>query len=243
MSVIRPFSVLLIAMVLVYPVQAADQKETVVILHGIAKTSSSMRPVEETLQKEGYETFSITYPSRDKNLDGIAAYLREEYLTKEFWQNTGRVHIVTHSMGGLVARRYLDAYKNEIPENKLGRVVMLAPPNGGSEVSDLIHKLPPYQWYYGPAGDELTTDSQSQNKSDVYYDLGIIAGTKEWPYFVAAFVTPGKSDGRVTVEKTKLEGMKDHVSVNGTHTFIMDKTSVHKQISHFLKKGEFEHEQ
>ncbi|MCK5284498.1 MAG: alpha/beta hydrolase [Alphaproteobacteria bacterium] len=242
MSVIQFFSVLFIAMVLVYPAQAVDQKETVVILHGIAKTSNSMRPVELALQKNGYETLSITYPSTDKNLDGIATYLRKKYLTKEFWQNTGKVNVVTHSMGGLVIRRYFDVYKNDIIKDKLGRVVMLAPPNGGSEVSDLIHNLPLYKWYYGSAGDELTTDAQSKNKSDIYYELGIIAGTKEWPYFVAAFITPGKSDGRVTVEKTKLEGMKDHVSVNGTHTFIMDKPNVHKYILQFLKNGEFEHE-
>ncbi len=243
MSVIRLFSCLFIFMALTCPAQAADQKEIVVILHGIAKTSSSMRPVELAVQKEGYKTFSITYPSTDKNLDGIAAYLREKHMTKEFWQSAEKVHVITHSMGGLVARRYLDTYKDKTPEGKLGRVVMLAPPNQGSEVSDLIHKLPPYQWYYGPAGNELTTDAQSQNKSDIYYDLGIIAGTKEWPYFVAAFVTPGKSDGRVTVEKTKLKGMKDHVTVNGTHTFIMDRPDVHKQVLHFLKEGEFEHEE
>ncbi len=222
--------------------QAADKKETVVILHGIARTSSSMINVEDYLQSAGYKTLNITYPSTDNNIDGIAKYLRSKFLTEEFWRSAGQVHIVTHSMGGLVARRYLDNYKDIIPEHSLGRVVMLAPPNGGSEVSDLIHNIAPYKWYYGSAGDELTTEAQSKNKSDIYYDLGIIAGTKEWPYFVAAFVTPGKSDGRVTVEKTKLEGMKDHVSVNGTHTFIMDKTDVHIQIAQFLKNGVFNHE-
>jgi pimeloyl-ACP methyl ester carboxylesterase len=239
---LRFLSCLFFCTALVSPVQGADKNETVVILHGIAKTSSSMRPVELALQKEGYKTLSITYPSTDQNLDGIAAHLREKHMNEAFWQNAGTVHIVTHSMGGLVARRYLDTFKDDIPKDKLGRVVMLAPPNGGSEVADTIHKLAPYQWYYGPAGSELTSDAQARNKSDVYYELGIIAGTKEWPYFVAAFIVPGQSDGRVSVEKTRLDGMADHVSVNGTHTFIMDKPDVHKQILHFLKEGQFEHE-
>ena len=94
MSVIRLFSVLFIAMALVYPAQAADQKEMVVILHGIARTSSSMRPVELALQKEGYDTLNITYPSTDKDLDGLASYLREKTPDKrvlaECWKGSYR---------------------------------------------------------------------------------------------------------------------------------------------------------
>ncbi len=223
--------------------QERSRERSVVLLHGIAKASGSMRSVEVLLKKEGYKTLSITYPSQKKNIDDIAAYLHEKYLNDAFWKNADEVHIVTHSMGGLVARRYLDNYKDDIPEDKLGRVVMLAPPNGGSEVADTIHKLLLYKWFYGPAGEELTSAVQSKNESTVYYDLGIIAGTKEWPYFVAAFIVPGKSDGRVSVEKTKLEGMADHVSVSATHTFIMNKKNVHKQILHFLKNAAFEHEE
>lgn len=215
--------------------------ETVVILHGIAKSPRSMKKLEQALQDKGYKTVSLDYPSQKKSLTDIARHLREAELNEEFWQDKTKVHIVTHSMGGLVTRRYLDTYKDSIPTDKLGRVVMLAPPNGGSEVADTIHQLPPYKWYYGPAGDELTTDAQAKNKSDIYYELGIIAGTKEWPYFVAAFVIPGKSDGRVSVEKTKLEGMKDHVTVSGTHTYIMDKPLVHKHVVDFLKHGVFDH--
>jgi len=234
----------LIAVAFVHTVYAQEQQraQSVVILHGIAKTNSSMRSVEKLLQKEGYKTLSITYPSQKNSIDDIASYLREEHLNDAFWENADNVHIVTHSMGGLVARRYLDTYKDDIPEDKLGRVVMLAPPNGGSEVADTIHGLSLYQWFYGPAGEELTTEVQSKNGSTVYYDLGIIAGTKEWPYPVAAFIVPGESDGRVSVEKTKLDGMADHVSVSATHTFIMNKKDVHKQLLHFLKEGAFENE-
>ncbi len=235
--------IMLLGVLWTLPAFATNQIETVIILHGIAKTNKSMRSVETALKNEGYQTLNITYPSQTKDLNGLTTYLNENHLTSQFWKTHHKVHIVTHSMGGLLARRYLDIYKYEIPTSKLGRVVMLAPPNKGSEVSDLIHKLPPYKWYYGDAGAELTTDAQSKNKSDIYYDLGIIAGTKEWPYFAAAFVTPGKSDGRVTVENTKLDGMKDHVSVNGTHTFIMNKPNVHKYIIEFLKNGAFTHEE
>ncbi|MCB9989821.1 MAG: alpha/beta fold hydrolase [Rhodospirillales bacterium] len=226
------------------PAHAQDHApDRVVLLHGIAKSAHSMKPLEDALQAQGYKTIAITYPSTDYNLDGLAAVLRDQYLTEAFWQGPGKVHFITHSMGGLVARRYLDRFKAALPPEKIGRVVMLAPPNGGSEVADTLHGLPPYDWYYGPAGDELTTAAQAANKSDIYYDLGIIAGTKEWPYIVAAFVIPGPGDGRVSVENTKLAGMKDHITVNGTHTFIMDKPVVHKQVLSFLQNGMFAHEE
>lgn len=214
-------------------------KETVVLLHGIAKSKDDLAPVEEMLLKNGYKTLNFTYPSKKKNLDEIAEFLHTEKLDKEFWEGAGKVNFVTHSMGGLVARRYFDKYRKEIPAEKLGRVVMMGPPNQGSEVADLIHNLWPYKWYYGPAGEELTTKSQSRNKSEIYYELGVIAGTKEWPYFVSAFVIPDKSDGRVAVKKTKIKGMADHITVNATHTFIMKKPDTQKHILTFLKEGHF----
>lgn len=236
--------IFLVIMLCVEPVlaQTPNNNETVVILHGIALTSKSMASVEKALQKEGYNTLNITYPSQKKNLEDLAQFLKKNKLTDDFWNGTNKVHFVTHSMGGIVTRTYLDAYKKEIPKNKLGRVVMLAPPNKGSEITDLIHKFPPYQWYYGPAGQELTTEIQKKKIVAPYYDLGIIAGSKEWPYLISAFITPGKSDGRVTVESTKLKGMKDHVVLSATHTFIMKKTEIHKQIIHFIKNGVFIHE-
>ena len=144
-------------------------------------------------------------------------------------------------MGGLVVRTYLNDRKKNISDKNLGRVVMLAPPNGGSEVADLLKDFPPYEWVFGPAGQELTTEQQIKTKTNIYYDLGIIAGNKEWPYIIAAHIIPNDSDGRVALEKTKLKGMKDHVTLSATHSFISWKPSVHKQIIYFLKHGKFKH--
>ncbi|MBL4590025.1 MAG: alpha/beta fold hydrolase [Alphaproteobacteria bacterium] len=228
---------------LAHAFMAIEPQETVVLLHGIARTGDSLSTIEHVLKENNYRVVNITYPSQKKNLKDIAKYLNDVHLTKKFWATQTKVHIVTHSMGGLVARQYLEQYKDTIDLNKLGRVVMMAPPNKGSEISDLIHNTPVYNWYYGPAGQELTTEEQAKNMArPTFYELGIIAGKKEWTYFVAAWVTPGKSDGRVTVESTKLDGMKDHVSLSATHTFIMEKPLVHQHILYFLKTGEFQHE-
>jgi pimeloyl-ACP methyl ester carboxylesterase len=212
-----------------------EGKGTVILLHGIARSADNLDRIQEALEKNGYGTMPVDYPSTDMGIEALADWLHENKLTDEFMTGAGTIHFVTHSMGGIVARTYLEKYRSD----HIGRVVMLAPPNKGSEVADTIYKLPPYQWYYGPAGLELTTENQQQIEVDVYYELGIVAGTKEWPYLVASWLVPGESDGRVSVENTKLEGMKDHTVVNGTHTFIMDKPIVHKQVLHFLDHGEF----
>lgn len=220
-------------------IPAGHAAETVVLLHGIAKTSNSMKPVQRVLREAGYEVLSITYPSTKKNISGIVEGLHTQPLNEAFWAKADKVHFVTHSMGGLVAQQYLDRYRADMPSEKMGRVVMLAPPNGGSEVADLLHGLKPYQWYYGPAGQDLTTASRRKAQVTPYYDLGIIAGTKEWVYVLSAFVVPGSGDGRVSVEKTKMSGMKDHFIVPATHTFIMDRPDVQRQIVSFLKSGSF----
>ncbi len=230
---------LLVLLSFLFFVPVAQAAETVVLLHGIARTALSLSAVEKALKKEGYDVLPVTYPSRQKNVDDIAGWLRQSALDDEFWSKAEKVHFVTHSMGGVVAQQYLDQYRVAIPVEKLGRVVMLAPPNGGSEVADLLHDFWPYKWYYGPAGSELTTEARQKAVVEPYYDLGVIAGTKEWPYVIAAFVVPGSSDGRVSVEKTKIPGMKDHVTVPATHTFIMDKPDVHRQVVAFIKDGVF----
>jgi pimeloyl-ACP methyl ester carboxylesterase len=218
--------------------QESHNKEVVVLLHGIARTNKSMGSIQTVLEKRDYDVLSITYPSREKDIKAIAEHIHKTALTEAFWNKYEKVHFVTHSMGGLVARVYLDKHRYE----NLGRVIMLAPPNKGSEVADLIHDIPLYDWYYGPAGDQLTTEVQESNQALPYYELGIIAGKTEWPYFVAAFIVPGKSDGRVSVERTKLDGMKDHITLPATHTFIMDKPNVHSQILEFLENGLFKHD-
>ncbi|MCB9978139.1 MAG: alpha/beta fold hydrolase [Rhodospirillales bacterium] len=225
------------------PARASEiQGETVVLLHGIARTGKSLRTLEAALQAQGYRTLAVTYPSTTEDLEAIAETLGRGDLNPEFWGTAQKVHFVTHSMGGLVAQKYLDRYRADISPEKMGRVVMLAPPNGGSEVADFLSALPAYQWIYGPAGQELTTAARAKDAHDLWYELGIIAGNKTWPYPVASFVVQGPGDGRVSVEKTKIDGMKDHITIDATHTFIMDRKDTHDLVSGFLKNGVFTHE-
>lgn len=210
--------------------------ETVVLLHGIARTGKSLRRIENALQKSGYQTLPITYPSRQYDIEAIADYLAAHDLNPAFWQAAGKVHFITHSMGGLVARCYLERY----PQDNIGRIVMMGPPHGGSPIADLLHKFPLYNWYYGPAGRDLTTQARQQDQTRPGYQTGIIAGSASWPYVIARHFIRGKSDGRVSVDQTKWPGMVDHITLPATHTFMMNRKDTRHQVLHFLRHGRFD---
>lgn len=216
-------------------------RDVVVILHGIGNTRWNMYGVEIALKNSGYDTLNITCPSLKKDIPALAEFVRDELAREKVWNHPGHVHFVTHSMGGLVVRRYLDEYEGEIPKEKTGRVVMIAPPNGGSEIADLLKDFPPYQWIFGPAGQQLTIPARAADQTTPWYDVGIIAGTKGWIYPLASLIMRGGHDGRVAVENTKMKGMKDFIALPATHSFIVWKPTVHEQIVNFLKNGEFRH--
>ena len=141
-------------------------------------------------------------------------------------------------MGGIVLRANLG---RQLPPN-LGRVVMLAPPNGGTELVDLMGKLPFLQRHMGVSRGELGTDPSGlpSRLGPVTYEVGIIAGSRSLnPLF--SWLIPGADDGMVAVERTKLEGMKDFLVVPHEHTFIMNRPEVIRQTLRFLEQGSFEH--
>ena len=216
-----------------------ESQETVVLLHGIGQIPHALFLLQRRLKREGYNVVNLSYPSTKISIEEIGKSLFQESLDKEFWIAKTKVHFVTHSMGGLVAACYLELNKSWIPREKLGRVVMMAPPHGGSEVADFLCDLPLYKWVFGPAGQQLTTQHQSEVQSDIFYELGIIAGRLEWPFTLSSYLIPTASDGRVSVESTKLADMADHVSVKGSHTLMVNKKEVHDLIVSFLKEGKF----
>lgn len=126
------------------PVVADDgNKELVVLLHGIGHAEWNMVAIESALQKAGYQTLNIGYPSLEKNLTELSKFLDKELEKERVWESSyHKVHFATHSMGGLVVRTYLNDYRSDMSDKNLGRVVMLAPPHGGSEVADLLKISP-----------------------------------------------------------------------------------------------------
>jgi hypothetical protein len=174
------------------------------------------------------------YPSTRDSVGGHAARLDRD-LTPALRQSSGRVHFVTHSLGGIVLRRYL-AHAT-LPN--LGRIVMLAPPNQGSEVADRLQHLWVFRRATGPAGAELTTGSGGPGTlPEVEAEVGIVAGTRaNNPLFSRWIAAP--NDGKVAVERTKLPSMAGFLEVDHGHTFLAWHRDVIRQVFRFLETGAF----
>jgi hypothetical protein len=139
-------------------------------------------------------------------------------------------------MGGIVVRAFLKSHR---PGN-LGRVVMLSPPNRGSEVVDRLRDSRLFRVATGPAGQELGTDAASMPNvlGPVDFVLGVIAGGRSINPLFSAWI-PGVDDGTVAVSRTRIEGMADFIVVPYTHSFIMRRSEVAGHVVHFLAHGRF----
>ena len=213
-------------------------KDTIVLLHGIFRGRADMWPLQKYLEFKGYDVLNISYPARRRKLEDLAIILHHKIHKHKKYNPEAKLHFVTHSLGGLLARYYI---RDFCPDN-LGRVVMLGPPNSGSEWTDYMLKKswlkPVFSFGFGPVGEQLLTTHMHNDCDDADYDLGIIAGRKNAVPF-AKYIIEGASDGMVPVERTKHKSMKDHLVMVVTHTYMITKPSVMRQVLAFLQNGKF----
>lgn len=211
--------------------------ECVVLLHGLARTADSMKSLEKRLSLEGYSVVNEDYPSRKHNIEWLAqAAVGEGIKNCEQKKLATKIHFVTHSLGGILVRVYLKAH----PQKNIGRVVMLGPPNQGSEVVDQLKNAPGFELLNGPAGLQLGTADTDIPKSlgPVNFELGVIAGTQSINWILSSML-PEKNDGKVSVAATQVKGMRDFISLPTTHPFMMKNAAVIDQCLYFLRHGQF----
>ncbi len=210
--------------------------ERVVLLHGLARTPRAMRPLEKRLHQEGYAVHNVGYPSRSEPPDGLVRHVHAALgaccLADEL-----PLHFVTHSLGGVVTRALL---AEERPDG-LGRVVMIAPPNKGSELVDTFGD----DWWFrivlGPTAASLGTGRGSfpNRLAPPDYELGIIAGAHPLSTRFGRWIVTGASDGVVSVESARVEGMTDFLIVPQGHVQIRRDDRVADEVVHFLRAGRF----
>jgi pimeloyl-ACP methyl ester carboxylesterase len=218
------------------PASLNATRDGVVLLHGISRTARSFRKMLAAIEAEGYATLNLGYASRSKALQTLAEDIHP--AIERFAESIeGSVHFVCHSMGGLLARVYLARYRPK----RLGRVVMLGTPNGGSEIADRLKNFGAYRAFFGPAGQQLGTQRDADIDAllpRIDYPVGVIAGNRSI-YPIAAVMLPKPHDGRVSVENTRLDGMADHVVIGASHPWLVRNDEAIAQTIAFLGDGRF----
>lgn len=196
-----------------------------------------MENAAAAFEADGYVVSNRGYPSRKFPIEELAPMAIEAGM--EECPEDGSVHFVTHSLGGILVRYYLE--HNEMPA--LGRVVMFAPPNQGSKVVDSFRAVPGYKAINGPAGMQLGTDENSipLMLGPVDFEVGIIAGTKTFNPILSQYLA-NPDDGKVSVESTKVDGMADFITIAVSHPFIMESTEAIEQAMTFISTGRFMHD-
>ena len=217
------------------PASAGKNPDTVVLLHGLGRKAGSMAYMAERLAEEGYHVVNLAYPSRQRNIDTLVEYLRKS-LAECCLNTASRLHFVTHSLGGIIVRAYLSGSR---PAN-LGRVVMLSPPNRGSEVVDFFGEYRLFTYFFGPAAAELGTDPNSlpNRLGPADFEVGIITGDRTIDP-ISSWIIDGDDDGKVSIEQAKLEGMAAFRVVHVSHAFIMKDPGVVSEVIYFLQNGRF----
>lgn len=216
--------------------EAAEPGRPVVLLHGLLRSSSSMSRLEKVLSAQGYRVCNVSYPSRHHSIEVLASDYVAPAVRRCFPDETAPISFVTHSMGGIVVRQL--AATKALPA--IGRVVMLAPPNQGSELVDKFGDWWLFRRINGPAGEELGTrpDSVPRRLGPASFEVGILMGNQTFSPLMSVFL-PDRDDGKVTVKNARLDGMKDFLVIPATHTFIMRNATAIAQTLHFLASGQF----
>ncbi|MEM7281942.1 MAG: alpha/beta hydrolase [Pseudomonadota bacterium] len=216
----------------------ADKQSCVLLLHGLARSARSMKKLAKHLESEGYQAINLDYPSRAETIQELARKTISNGLTQ--CTDGYTVNFVTHSLGGILVRQYLS--KQQIPS--LGRVVMLGPPNKGSQVVDRLKDVSGFGFVNGLAGGQLGTgeDSIPNQLGAANFEVGIIAGTRTINP-ILSLMLPNPDDGKVSVANTKLEGMSDHLTLPVSHPFLMKNKHAIRQVTYFLDHGRFDRDE
>ena len=214
------------------PWRMGEGSDCVVLLHGLWRGFRAMVPLARRITGTGFATVSIPYPSTRLPIGRLAERVSEQVAGHA----AGRtVHFVTHSLGGIVLRAML---AEDVPW-RTGRVVMLAPPNGGSEIVDRASGNAMMGMFLGPAGRGLGSDGEPARLPglpETVESLVIMGEKPSLPFFQK--ILGERNDGIVTVGRGVMDGARGFEVVDAGHTFIALHPRVIRAVLAFLSTGE-----
>ena len=206
-------------------------RDTVVLVHGLWLHGVAMLYLKRRIARRGYDVKAYSYPTVRLNLAENAKRL-VRYCEK---LPTGRFHLVSHSMGGLVVMKAAEA----LSSTRLGRIVLLAPPYCDSYAGRRLQRLPGGCTILGRCMGEWLGGVRDTTRRNL--DLGVIAGTGRVGLGrVFAAGLPQPNDGVVSVEETRVPGMRDHIVVPASHTVMLVSGAVAHQVCAYLAHGKFD---
>jgi alpha-beta hydrolase superfamily lysophospholipase len=191
-------------------------KDTIILIHGYAAHPILMHRLKKILSKQNFHVINFKYQSTRKTIEYHAESLKNEIKRID---KSSTIHIIAHSMGGILVRQLLVTHKNL----KFGRIIMIAPPNKGSKSASMLSSTV-FKW-------SKTLRQISKENSYIknlpepeYFDIGIIAS---------------KFDRVVRIEDTILRTQSDHITLPYHHGELPWRTETAEQCIHFIKKGHF----
>ncbi|HTN01020.1 hypothetical protein [Planctellipticum variicoloris] len=207
------------------------QGRGVILIHGITRSSKSMKALAKAIEAEGLTAIPFDYPSTQVPVPESAEYLHRVISSLEGLE---RIDFVVHSMGGLIVRSYLTAHDDP----RLGRLTMLGVPNRGAEMADLLQRNFLFRAVLGPAGQQLVSHPEGLISSLPIprLEFAVIAGARGTPDGWNPLI-PGDDDGTVTVASTRLPGAADFLTVPALHTFMLSNPAAVEASVRFLTTG------
>jgi pimeloyl-ACP methyl ester carboxylesterase len=204
----------------------------VVFVHGLWMTGlESFALRHHVVHGRGWSWRTFQYSSVGQSHTDVAAALDATVRSL----SASSVHLVGHSLGGLIIQRALEQALGWPP----GRVVFLGTPSLGSRAAEQLHALPFGDWLLGHSAELLLDSARRQWRFD--RELGIVAGT--YPVSVgkplAQFAADEPNDGLVSVAETRLPGATAHLTLPVSHTGMLFSADVARQVCAFLATGRF----
>jgi len=214
------------------PIVRDHDADAVILLHGLWRSVWAMEPMARYLHQQGYHTINVPYPSFRKPIDQLTEIIHGAI---QLHGGERKIHFVTHSLGGVLARKLL----HMVPKEQMGRVVMLAPPNQGSEIIDWVSRFRPLACTLGPAGLHLGSDTLQAPPLPGNIDSAVIMGNRSRiPFF--RHLLGKENDGIVSVERGRIEGMNEFHVIDTDHTFIATDPRVMEITRKFIRDGKTE---